>query len=452
MAKGISNPEIDLVGVTELLHEHLTGALVASAYEALREDERRRVWTLERMVAFWTAVILRAPPSLSAALREASGGRMGYPPVESSHQAFFQRCEDLRWDFFAEVFAAFRDSVKASEPPRFAGRHRRLSEVFPAIHIFDGSTLDPVARRLKITQGHTAVPLPGVIFACYDLRRGTLEHLGYSHTLEQAELLSAREVLERLPKGSLALGDRLYGTPAFLADVDACGLFGVFRRPNNGKVEPGEELGRFEYRGGILEDSLITLGARAKLPARLVRFTLGAKTYEFVTNVLDPERLSAVEIADLYDDRWDVERMFHDLKEVLNLGCFYCGNANAVAMQLYASAIVHTAMRTAQGRIAEAAAIEPEALSPAKLFPLLGAAAATLATFEYAFLMTQLANPDVTLNKPDWRRACSLRIALKRILADKTRGSRPRTTTKTFEWGLRWRELPPPPGARKKGR
>ncbi|MEZ6027237.1 MAG: hypothetical protein R3E85_13800 [Planctomycetota bacterium] len=88
MAKGISNPEIDLVGVTELLHEHLTGALVASAYEALREDERRRVWTLERMVAFWTAVILRAPPSLSAALREASGAGWGTrrwsPPTRRS--------------------------------------------------------------------------------------------------------------------------------------------------------------------------------------------------------------------------------------------------------------------------------------------------------------------------------------------------------------------------------
>lgn len=452
MAQGSSNPQVDLVGVTEVLHEHLTGSLVAAAYEKLRDGERRRVWTLERMVAFWTAVILRAPPSLRAALREASGGRLGYPPVESSDQAFFQRCEDLRWEFFAEVFEAFRASVKASEPARFARQHARISAAFQAIYIFDGSNLDPVARRLKITQGHTAAPIPGLIFACYDLARGTLEHLGYSHTLTQAETISAREVLARLPRGCLVLGDRLYGTPSFLSEAAELGLFGVFRRPNNGKVELGEEIGRFEYRGGILEDSLITLGARAQMPARLVRLTYGQKTYEFVTNVLDPERLSAVEIADLYDDRWEVERMFHDLKEVLNLGCFYCGNANAVAMQLYAAAIVYTAMRTAQGRIAEAAAIEPEALSPAKLFPLLGAASATVATFEYAFLMTQLANPGVTLNKPDWRGACSLQITLKRILADKTRGTRPRNTTKKFEWGARWRELPPPPGARKKGR
>lgn len=452
MAQVSLDLHVDLVGVSEVLHEHLTGSLVKAAFEELRDGERQRVWTLERMVEFWTAVVLRAPPSLCAALREASGGGAGYPHVESSNQAFFQRCENLRWEFFAEVRQAFGASVKASEPPRFAQHQRRIADDFQAIYIFDGSDLDPVARRLKITQGHTAVPLPGVIFACYDLRRGTLEHLGYSHTLTKGELVSAREVLQKLPPGSLVLGDRLYGTPSFLSEAHELGLSGVFRRPNNGKVELREEIGRFEYRGGILEDSLITLGARAQMPARLVRLTIGQKTHEFVTNVLDPERLSAVEIADLYDDRWDVERMFYDLKEVLNLGCFYCGNANAVAMQLYAAAIVYTAMRTAQGRIAAEASIEPEALSPAKLFPLLGAASATLTTLEYAFLMTQLANPGVTLKKPDWRGACCLQIALKRILADKTRGTRPRTTTKKFEWGVRWRELPPPRGARKRRR
>ncbi len=447
MATADRDQQVDLVCVAELLHEHLTAPLVAAAYEELRDGERERVWTLQQMVAFWTAVILRAPKSLSGALREAAGDRSsGYPPVETSDQAFFQRCSNLRWEFFAEVFKAFVQSVSAAEPARFAQHHQRVAERFERILILDGSNLEPVARRLKITWGHTAAPLPGAMFACYDLMRGTLADLRYSHTLKKGELVSAREVLEQLPEGSLVLGDRLYGTPKFLSETGESGLYGVFRRPQNGRVEVQEELGRFDYRGGTLEDRAITLGSRAKLPARQIRLTLGEKTYEFATNVLEPERLSAAEIADLYRDRWEVERMFYDLKEVLNLNRFYCGNANAVAMQLYASAIVHTAMRVAQGRIAEEASIEPEAISEAKLFPLLGATSATLVTLEMGFLLTEQANPGVRLRKPDWHQACCLQVPLRRILADKSRGDRPRDTTKEFEWGVRWRELPPPPG------
>ncbi len=447
MAKANRDDQVDLVCVAELLHEHLNGSLVAAAFEDLRDGERERVWTLQQMVAFWTAVILRAPESLSQALREAAGDRSsGYPPVETSNQAFFQRCGNLRWEFFAKVFRAFVESVSSSEPARFAQRHQDVAERFDRILILDGSNLDPVARRLKITWEDTATPIPGSMLACYDLMRGSLADLRYSHTLKKGELISAREVLGQLPKGSLVLGDRLYGTPKFLSEAQEASLYGVFRRQRHAHVEVQEDLGSCAYGGGTLQDKAVTFGKQARLAARLIRLSLGEKTYEFATNVLDPERLSAAEIAELYADRWEVERMFYDLKEVLNLHRFYCGNANAIAMQLYASAIVHTAMRIAQGRIAHEAAVEPEDISEAKLFPLLGATSATLVTLEMGFLLTERANPGVKLRKPDWHDACCLQVPLWRILADKTRGNRPRDTCRP-DWRGRWRELPPPPGA-----
>jgi len=64
--------------------------------------------------------------------------------------------------------------------------------------------------------------------------------------------------------------------------------------------------------------------------------------------VLAPTRLSAEEALDLYPYRWSVERMFFDLKEVLNLNRLYAANPNAVAMQVYAAAIVYNALRVAQ--------------------------------------------------------------------------------------------------------
>jgi hypothetical protein len=448
VSAGKRKKRVDLGSVAELLHEHLTGPLVAGAFEELRDGERERVWTLQQMMAFWTAVILRAPKSLSEALREASGAVASrYPPVETSDQAFFQRCSNLKWEFFARVFRAFVESVSAVERPRFARHHEKIEERFGRILIMDGSNLEPVARRLKITWGHTAVPIPGKIFACYDLMRGTLADLLYSHTQKTAELSFAREVLGQLEPGCLLLGDRLYGTPQFLSEVSKSGLYGVFRRPQSGSVDVQQELGTYAYGDGTLTDQEVVFGKRVQQRARLIRLTIEEKKYEFATNVLDPMTLSAVEVADLYRNRWDVERMFYDLKEVLNLNRFYCGNANAVAMQIYASAIVHTAMRVAQGRIAEDAAIEPEAISEEKLFPLLGATSATLVTLDWGFLMTEQANPGVKLRKPDWHAACNLQVPLRRILADKSRGKRPRDTKNEFDWAVRWRDLPPPPGA-----
>jgi len=218
----------------------------------------------------------------------------------------------------------------------------------------------------------------------------------------------------------------------------------VFRRQSWAKLEEQEFLGVTDLDGGTIEDSRVVIGGTARVPARRIRVRQGDKDLEILTNVLDPEKLSALDVAELYRDRWEVERMFSDLKCVLNLKCFYCANTNAVAMQLYAAAIVYSAMRVAQGRIAASAEIEPEWISEAKLFPHLAAASATVTILEVGFRMTEHANPGVRLTKPDWRHACNLQIRLGDILADKTRDQRKRQPRPRPKKGYGWCEMPPP--------
>ena len=79
-----------------------------------------------------------------------------------------------------------------------------------------------------------------------------------------------------------------------------------------------------------------------------------------LTNVIEPQRLSIRDALSLYPPwRWKVERLFFDLKEVLNLHRFYTGSPNGVAMQVYAAVLVHTAFRVAQGHIAQASGTQP---------------------------------------------------------------------------------------------
>src|SRR2546430_7914039 len=102
---------IDLLRVVDVLQEHITSALCRTVFGAVRKTERQRVWTLEALIRFWTAVVLRAPKALSQALVDSLEGRdPTFPRIEASPEAFFQRCRDLRPAFFAEVFQRFTRS------------------------------------------------------------------------------------------------------------------------------------------------------------------------------------------------------------------------------------------------------------------------------------------------------------------------------------------------------
>ena len=85
--------------------------------------------------------------------------------------------------------------------------------------------------------------------------------------------------------------------------------------------------------------------------------------------VLAPTRLAADEALALYPFRWSVERMYADLKTVLNLNRVYAANPNAVAIQVYAAGFVYNAMRVAQSEAAGKLGVAPEEISPCKVPP-----------------------------------------------------------------------------------
>ncbi len=207
-----SKRKIDLLGAVEVLHEHLTDALCDEVFESVRDEERRREISLAHLVRFWTAVVLRAPPSLTFAL---GGGQADYPAVPGSRQAFFQRSQDLSWEFFEALFDTFRARVEASEPSRFAAPWREVMKRFGGrIWVSDGSTLDQVARRLKLLWKDRRVPLPGSVHALYDLGRGTLARLAFEPAPQGKEMPTACRALCDVPKDTLIVGTASTACPS----------------------------------------------------------------------------------------------------------------------------------------------------------------------------------------------------------------------------------------------
>ena len=399
--------DVYLAPTVEFLHGHITEALCNEVFQQVRTTERQRKWTLFALARFWLAVILKPPASLSQVLERTRrlNPRGFLPSVAASAESFFEKCKNLSSAFFMALYHRFLDGVLAKAPKRFCQEVHHLGKRFSDVLAIDGSRLDKIAHRLKITWKEKAAILPGCLTAVYDLFRGVATELWFDADAGSSEFKRGMLVVETLRPESLLLGDRLYCSIQLFQALNANGSFGVFRRNKTVKITKVRQLSATNVDGARVEDWLVEVGkGDQRLELRLIVLKQDGKTYEAVTNVLDPKRLSAEDVVRLYPLRWTIERLFYDLKDVLNLKRFYAANPNAVAMQVYAAAIVHVAFRIAQANVAEQIELPPEDLSPKKLFPHLALVSIALLEAEWHFEETCKVNPGVELRKPSWKK------------------------------------------------
>lgn len=441
---------VDLLGTVELLHKYLDASLCETVFKKVRTSERQREWTLQKLADFWTEVILRAPPALTQALQEAAGGVAGWPQVQTSEQAFFQRCKNFNWKFFATLFDGFGKRILRVAPCSYADDLRHLRDQFRELWILDGSRLDAIAHRLKILWDVRSPILPGCLLAAYDLFRGIPRRLQFEPDAACSEMKRVFRMLDEIPRGTLLLGDRLYGSVALFQKMASRGLWGVFRLNSTLKVRRIRRLSRTRGQGGILEDWLVEVGSGQTAPKqtlRLIRFTTRKVRYELLTNVLNPKKLSPQDAMNLYPHRWSVERLFFDLKEVLNLNRFYAANPNAVAMQVYAAGIVYTAMRGAQALTAKKLGITPEEISPQKFFVRMAAASAMWVGVQIGFTLMRRANPGRRLKTPRIRGQPFVTTTVGAILVEKR--SEDRRKRRFCKGRTRWKSFKHIPGGKK---
>jgi hypothetical protein len=337
------------------------------------------------------------------------------PAVEASAESFFQKCKTFSSTIFRGVFSRFTAAVLPKAPRVYCRELSHLQKKFTTVVAIDGSRLDKIAHRLKILWREKAAVLPGCLLAVYDLFRGAATQLWFDPDAAASEFTRALVAVEHLEPGTLILGDRLYCTNALFRKLGEQECFGLFRRNKRLSLKKTRRLSRSTAGGILREEWLVSAGASDPTELRLIRLKKGRSTYEALTNVLDRKRLTIKEAIELYPLRWTVERLFYDLKVVLNLKRFYAANPNAVAMQVYAAAIVHTAFRIAQADIAQQVELPPEELSPQKLFPLLSLASIKLIEAEYLFEETCKVNRGVKLRKPSWKKLPDTVVSLRHI-------------------------------------
>ncbi|MHB8730349.1 MAG: transposase [bacterium] len=419
-------------------------------FQRIRIRERQRQWSLAALAQFWLLVLFTAPRSLTQALEEAG---MTFPALgpaaRTSPEAFFQHAECLRPQFFRALYEAFVARLLPDALPTYAAAVQGLRERFAEVWIVDGSRLDAVAHRLKLTWDIRSPLLPGCLLVLYDLFRGVPRRLSFCADAARSELQHALEQLDHIPPQTLLLADRLHASVKLVAALTQGQVWLLCRRNRRLTLQHQRWLRRRQLKSGALKERLVLVGSGPGTPPqcmRQIRYTTRRVTVDLLTFVLDPARLPAAEALECYRWRWQVEQLFFDLKEVLHLHHFYLASPQGVAQQVYAAASVYAAMRVAQARIARKRGLSPEELSPAKLFSRVARASIVLVDAERVFAATQRANPRVRLTKPDWADLPPMQVPLERLLVERRRGKRRKRRFCASR--RRWKSFRHLPGAR----
>jgi len=144
-----------------------------------------------------------------------------------------------------------------------------------------------------------------------------------------------------LEASSFIIFDKGYVDYSEYQRMDNNGIFFVTRqRKGASYVETGSNpVSKEDSNAGIIADRLIVIGTRThrkqvKLKTRQVTFFDQEKgrTFEFLTNNFT---LSALQVADLYKKRWQIEILFKRIKQNFPLKYFLGDNENAIKIQIW---------------------------------------------------------------------------------------------------------------------
>ena len=283
--------------------------------------------------------VLESSTSGRAFLQE-HGARLNYRPSQANYFATLP--SPRRGAVVADVNNALRSLANQTLPDRLAGLAELAAyEVFAVDgHWHKAASHDPRHNGVKMAVGH---------FYSLNLRTHTLRQLAvgagaHEHDLSVLKRLTPRGLRQEVPKGrrTLLIYDR--------AGIDfdywkrcrhECAIYFLSRTKSN-TVLSWEERRTWDTSDprnrGVQEDRRVK--TRAGHSLRLICYVdpVTGKAYEFLTN--EPDLPPGV-LAERYRRRWDVEKVFDELKNKLGEKKAWATSSEAKQTQAHLLTITH---------------------------------------------------------------------------------------------------------------
>ena len=249
--------------------------------------------------------------------------------------------------FFWTVYGIYR----SQEPDFVKGRHHgRLSRFrLRGIYAIDSTTIQLAFWCIDWAKHRQKKAAVKVHMAANVANR--LPHFCVFGRAKDHDSRKEDELFSSLKAGDIGIADRAYNCFRALYRQSARGVSFVVREKAGMKYKVVKKVPKKELGKNILSDETIRLtGQRTskEYPDVLRRVKARVKadgkwrTMVFLTNSFE---WAASTVADLYKARWEVELLFKELKQTLQLQDFYGENENAVEWQIWAALLTHLVLR-----------------------------------------------------------------------------------------------------------
>lgn len=347
---------------TAALDAQLTD-LVSPAAFALSEEYRRlglrsRILALPVMVAVVLTIVWRQVPAVSEVVRLLRREQLLWVPpgLHVSQQALSLRLRSLPETLFAQLWHTLAPTLQARAiartrplPPVIA----RVQAHYPRIWAIDGSTLEELCKRVGLLRPEAGTVLGGTLEAVLDLAT----KLPIQLWLDADPAANDKRFLPRiealLTAGTLLVLDAGYYAFPFFDWLTEHGCGFVIRA----RSLRAEEIVRVLQTGPHLRDRIVRWGRYRSnpctYPVRLIELQIDGRWRPYLTNVLDPQCLTAADVVDLYGRRWRIEEAFLLTKRLLGLSYLWSGAWNAIALQVWTTWLLYGVLVDLTDAVAE---------------------------------------------------------------------------------------------------
>jgi hypothetical protein len=318
---------------------------------------RERILNLPVMSALLVSLVWRRMPGLHEALRVlAKEGLMWVGPQRLSVQALSQRLRSLPACVFADLLSCALQRAQI-EPTAELGQSfpawmSRAAARFAGLWVADASTLDTVARHAGELRGQPYQPAGKMMVVVNALTR-VPRTVSFSEDSAANEKTFKEQLYASVPEGGLVTFDAGWFSFGIFDELTERQISYVTRMKSNARHESVQVLSESERH----RDEIVRMGLYHQNPcthpARLVSVLWKGQWYRYLTNVLDPARLSAQEVVGLYRRRWRIEEAFLLTKRLLGLAYLWVGDTNGVHLQMLTTWLFYAVLMHLCQQIAE---------------------------------------------------------------------------------------------------
>jgi hypothetical protein len=318
-----NQPGVEISEITKKIFELLEPKMFTSLKYLQGNHEkimRDRLLSLPVMVALMVSIVYRQIASLSEAVRVLKEeGLLWIELLKVTKQAVSKRIMNVPAEIFAILLkGVLEKAAEKAEKIQVEEKWEKVREKFSAVWIADGSTLEQIRKNMKISQEEKS-KLGGKIMMVVEAFTQRPVTLWYTENDKSNDKRWCEELAAKLPENGLMIVDMGFFSFVWFDLLAEAKKFFLTRFRAGTSYQTKQVLSQ----GSHYKDEIIIMGNYrsnpCKHPVRLVSVLWGTTWYQYLTNVLSPEQLSAEEVCDLYRRRWTIEEAFLLTKRLLGL-------------------------------------------------------------------------------------------------------------------------------------